>query len=586
MNNNNNNNNKYIIIIIYYNIIYYIISNKLDPIYRREVTTPSRYFDDPKEVEIFWKGLWEVSDRGNPRAEWLKEIEEVFVELVPVVSQDSIDITESVCHNAIRKKKNWSSLGPDLICNFWWKKLTSVKKVMLKIFSEIINKELGITAWFCRGRTILIPKMGEWSIPNQRPITCLNTQYKWFTSVILFHLNQHLYNNQLMQIDQRGANAKCSGTVDNLLIDDMIMRDAGMNQRDLSLVWIDVRKAFDSVSHSWLKKMFQLHRVPKKITNVVSSIIDKWNVVLQIPGKDGSVESDTIQFWNGELQGDSCCPAMYTLTTNPVSWKIRSFQGYVLSKPIKEKVTHALFIDDLKCYVKKKLVKKTMMTIKECMRDSGLLWNSKKCKRANLTKGKFDIVAVENLEQDDGFVIESLKEGESYKYMGVPQSDRATATVSLTKWLMKTVKQRSYIIWSSDLSDFNKVVACNIFVNSCVEYYFWTQRFTINALQEMDRSVRKAMNIWGGKHTNLMNSALYLPRSKGGRGLRSIERMYKEVKVKLAIKVLHDTDRRMNLVKRFHMNCMTENHFSIFKDAQRYAKQMDFDLIIGQTLSL
>ena len=88
----------------------------------------------------------------------------MFVELVPVVSQDSIDITESVFHNAIRKKKNWSSPGPDLICNFWWKKLTFVKKVMLKIFSEIINKELGITAWFCRGRTILIPKIGEWSI--------------------------------------------------------------------------------------------------------------------------------------------------------------------------------------------------------------------------------------------------------------------------------------------------------------------------------------------------------------------------------------------------------------------------------------
>ena len=84
---------------------------------------------------------------------------------------------------------------------------------------------------------------------------------------------------------------------------------------------------------------------------------------LQIPRKDGSVESDTIQFWNGELKGDSFSPAMYTLTTNPVSWKIRSFQGYVLSKPIKEKVTHALFIDDLKCYAKKKLVKKTIMTI-------------------------------------------------------------------------------------------------------------------------------------------------------------------------------------------------------------------------------
>ena len=47
---------------------------------------------------------------------------------------------------------------------------------------------------------------------------------------------------------------------------------------------------------------------------------------------------------------------------------------------------------------------------------------------------------------------------------------------------MKTVKQRSHIVWSSGLSDINKVNASNVFVNSLVEYYFWAVKFTIETI--------------------------------------------------------------------------------------------------------
>ena len=60
-----------------------------------------------------------------------------------------------------------------------------------------------------------------------------------------------------------------------------------------------------------------------------------------------------------------------------------------------------------------------------------------------------------------------------------------------------TVQQRSHIIWSSDLSDWNKVTATNIFVNSSVEYFFWGCKFRIAFLQELDRAIRIVMNICG-----------------------------------------------------------------------------------------
>ena len=89
-----------------------------------------------------------------------------------------------------------------------------------------------------------------------------------------------------MQIDQRGACEGVSGTVDNLLVDDMVVRDATLHRRNLFTTWIDVKKAFDSVSHSFLLESLKIHRLPDKIISVVENIIHMWNIVLVIPIKD------------------------------------------------------------------------------------------------------------------------------------------------------------------------------------------------------------------------------------------------------------------------------------------------------------
>ena len=86
-----------------------------------------------------------------------------------------------------------------------------------------------------------------------------------------------------MQMDQRGAKEECSGTLENLLIDDMVLKDAPDNKRNLSCCWIDVKKAYDSLSHSWLIKMLEIHRFPVKFIKAVEEIVKNWNTVLIVP---------------------------------------------------------------------------------------------------------------------------------------------------------------------------------------------------------------------------------------------------------------------------------------------------------------
>ena len=65
----------------------------------------------------------------------------------------------------------------------------------------------------------------------------------------------------LLQRDQRGAKQDYSGTVDNLIIVRMVCQDGQRGHRNLSMAWIDVSKAYDSVHHRWLMEMLEHHRL-------------------------------------------------------------------------------------------------------------------------------------------------------------------------------------------------------------------------------------------------------------------------------------------------------------------------------------
>ena len=175
-------------------------------------------------------------------------------------------------------------------------------KISFKGISESLQ---AYPEWFAQGKSSLIPKPGEFSSENQRPITCLNTGYKWFTSCVLDPMDYHLDYYDLVEMQQRGAKAKCSGTTDNLMIDRMVTLDCHRHKRNLSVAWIDVRKAFDSVDHGWLKKILRINRFPTWICRVVDNLSDTWNTRIAVKTTKGYEVSSPINFNRGLPQGDA-----------------------------------------------------------------------------------------------------------------------------------------------------------------------------------------------------------------------------------------------------------------------------------------
>lgn len=156
-------------------------------------------FNHIEEASEFWRTLWETEGTGDRNAAWLEEIRSAIHSRVPEPAQEDWDLDEMVAAKVLTKKKNWSAPGPDRLANFWWKRANSLHKGVATAFQASSMSDEEYPQWFSEGKTSLIPKPGKFSSDNQRPITCLNTIYKWYTSCLLVPTDKHLNHYELME---------------------------------------------------------------------------------------------------------------------------------------------------------------------------------------------------------------------------------------------------------------------------------------------------------------------------------------------------------------------------------------------------
>ena len=100
-------------------------------------------------------------------------------------------------------------------------------------------------------------------------------------------MKQH---TNLCKLIKKAAQQGSMGCIDNLLIDKAMLEDAQFNKKNITCVWVDVKKAFDSVSHKWLELCLEHHGLPTKLTAFIKNIIKKWEITLEVTTKDGKTK--------------------------------------------------------------------------------------------------------------------------------------------------------------------------------------------------------------------------------------------------------------------------------------------------------
>ena len=134
-----------------------------------------------------------------------------------------------------------------------------------------------VASWLTKGRTALIQKdKSKGNIAsNYIPITCLSLMWKLLIDVMADQIYGHLDQQKLLPEERTRWRKTSRGSNDLLFIDWPVIREIKSRKKSLPITWIDWKKAYDMVPHSWIKESLDLFGIAKNIKTMLVNSMEK-----------------------------------------------------------------------------------------------------------------------------------------------------------------------------------------------------------------------------------------------------------------------------------------------------------------------
>ena len=469
------------------------------------------------ELKAYWAELWENQKYHDDSAKWIKEEEERYKN---IEEMEFSDISKEDIATVTGRLKNWKAAGIDGVQNFWYKKFIVLHEVLAIICTRLIKGEEELPRFTTKGITHLLPKNTDTANPSQyRPITCLPTLYKLITSCITLRINIHLESHNILAEEQKGCRRNHKGCKEQLLIDSTVLKHAHKHNRNIHLTYIDYKKAFDSVPHSWLIRVLQIYKINPTIVTFLENAMDNWNTVLSLTTKTTKVSTDEIRIRNGIFQGDSLSPLWFCLALNPLSTMLaRTSSGYKLAK--ETEITHLMYVDDIKLFAKshndmKHLLELTTNFSNDIQMNFGL----DKCNTLHIHKGKV-LAGDYNLSEEVN--IRAMDSENTYKYLGIKQN-RSINHTEIKKELSAEYIRRVNILCKKKLNSKNLFKALNTYAVPVLTYSFGVIKWSLTDIKKLQIKTRTTLTRNNYLHPKSAIERMTVKRDKGGRGLIDIK---------------------------------------------------------------
>jgi hypothetical protein len=460
--------------------------------------------------EGFWRQLFETPSLPDPRL--AGRVREVAWGLLTPVTAAEV----SAC---LKEMSTKTAPGPD------GRTLDVVRKLPLPDVVARLNLWLlagCVPTDLYDGYTTLIPKQPGADNPAFfRPITV--------TSVLIRLLHKTVakrFDKLCPASERQKAFRSGDGLAENVNVLKTVLKTAQdpKRLRSVYVAFLDVRKAFDSVSHHSILLAAERAGCPAPLLEYIRNFYATSTTRVRSDGQS----SERISVRQGVKQGDPLSCILFNLV---IDWALAELDGNIGFKLGSVTVNHLAFADDVVLLAETPAgLQNQINKFSAHLARSGLMMNAGKCATlsivANLRKKQWrcDPVSFARLGTE---LIPALPINEAYKYLGIHVSATGASPVveeklkaalrNLSRAPLKP-QQRLFILKSKVIpSLFHQLVLSD------------TSR---GFLAYLDRTIRAAVRGWTRLPKDTPIPAFYARAKDGGLGLQALEHVVPAMKAK------------------------------------------------------
>jgi hypothetical protein len=492
---------------------------------------------EEEKVREFWSTMWNATEGDK------KDYSEYLREFVPG-PHDPQDVFPSMAEfqDIIRYLPNWKAAGVDGIYNFFIKQCTSLHESLYLLIRRTCKEQLNCEQWFFKGITYLLPKGVPKKGGDFRPITCMSNLYKLTTKCVTAVIQQVVELRGLLSEAQLGTVRQVQGAKEQAMINIAINSATGNKAKS---AWIDVKKAFDSVEHTYLIECLEKLNLPHWIVPFLKSAIARWQIDIKL--QNNTILTKDIK--RGILQGDSLSPLLFVLCMDPVSKKLNFDYPKLEIKLDGDNYTanHLLFIDDLKLFAEEEETLKHMLTeVDKFFAAVGLERNQDKSATNTESCKEFGVL---------------LGVNEGYKYLGVTENRSSEVMASTFQKAKKEIMKRVEALCKVGLNGRNLISSINEYATSLLNYYIGVIPAEQKDYQEIDQEIRTILRKYKIHFQPANTERLYLPRQELGRGLTNV--VMKSERIELQLYLALENSRHVSLRRAAILKVMQREKLSV-----------------------
>ena len=435
-------------------------------------------------------------------------------------------VTDEELANTISKSKS-SAPGPDGI------KLSDVKKVPRQELISHFNTWLFAgyqPSCLMLGRTVLPPKVKGTRDPAQhRPITIVSIIGRLLHKILAARLEQLLP----VSVRQKGFR-QWDGIGENVWMMRALLKRHRVNKKGLCLAFLDVRKAFDSVSHQSLLLAAERIGIPPPLLNYIEELYAGSSTIIEYAG----ARSNTIKARRGVKQGDPLSPVLFNCVMDWVLAELPTSIGINIDE--KTSINHLAFADDVVLVASTKAgLHKLTQAYQIGLERVGLSLNVSKSATLTLEVDrklkKWYVKPSAYVSLCDGTKIPALTVSQSYKYLGIDLSAYGARLSTLDQLRIKLGE-----VTRAPLKPQQRMSILREFLLPSIQHRLILSSTSKGFLLGLDKIVRRSIRGWLRFPKDTTVSFFHASPVDGGLGVPSLSAVIPELRRKRILN-LHNT---------------------------------------------